>query len=76
MLAGVTAAVVGVIANLAIWFGWRLLAAQQWPAMWLALGIAALVYVGLSRWRWPVAPVVLGAGAIGAAAQFVIPLAT
>jgi chromate transporter len=76
MLAGVTAAVVGVIANLAIWFGWRLLAAQPWPAMWLALGIATLVYLGLSRWRWPVAAVVLGAGAVGAAAQFAIPLAT
>ena len=76
MLAGVTAAVVGVIANLAIWFGWRLFAAQQWPAMGLALGISALVYLGLSRWQWPVAAVVLGAGAVGAAAQFVIPLAT
>ncbi len=74
MLAGITAAVVGVIANLAIWFGWRLLEAQPWPAMWLALLIAALVYLGLSRWRWPVAALVVGAGAVGAAAQFVIPV--
>ncbi len=75
MLAGITAAVVGVIANLALWFGWRLLSAQDWPAMALALGIAVLVYVGLARWRWPVALLVLGAGAVGAAAQWVIPLA-
>jgi len=74
MLAGITAAVVGVIADL--WFGWRLLDAQQLPAMLLALAIAALVYFGLSRWRWPVAAVVVGAGAVGAAAQSVIPLAT
>lgn len=75
MLAGITAAVVGVMANLAIWFGWRLLDAQQWPATWLALAIAALAYLGLSRWRWPMAAVVAGAAATGAVAQLVVPLA-
>ena len=76
MLAGITAAVVGVMANLAIWFGWRLLDAQQWPAACLALAIATLAYLGLSRWRWPMAAVVAGAAAVGAVAQLAVPLAT
>lgn len=76
MLAGITAAVVGVILNLAIWFGWRLLAAQDMPAMWLALAIASLVYVGLSRWQWPVFVLVPAAGAVGAVAQWFLPIAT
>ena len=42
----------------------------------LQLVIAALVYFGLSRWRWPVVAVVVGAVAVGAAAPSVIPLAT
>jgi chromate transporter len=74
LLGGVAAAIVGVIANLALWFGWRLLDAQGWSATLLASAIATAVYVGLSRWRWPVAALVLGAAAVGAAARFAITL--
>jgi len=69
MLAGVTAAVVGVIANLALWFGWRLLSVQTWPAMLLAVVMAAIVYLGLARWRWPVYTIVPAAAVIGALTQ-------
>jgi chromate transporter len=69
MLAAVTACVVGVIAHLALWFGWRLLSVQSWPTAVLALAIAVLVYLGLTRWRWPVAAVVPAAGLVGALAQ-------
>lgn len=75
MLAAVTSAVVGVIAHLAFWFGWRLLATQDWRAALLAVLIAALVYTGLTRWRWSVAAVVPVAGVVGALAQSLIPLA-
>lgn len=75
MLAAVTSAVVGVIAHLALWFGWRLLATQDWRAALLAVLIAALVYTGLTRWRWSVAAVVPVAGVVGALAQSLIPLA-
>lgn len=74
MLAGVTAAVVGVIAHLALWFGWRLLAAQAWPAGALAVVLAALVYAGLTRWRWPLAAIVPAAGLVGAIAHAMIPI--
>jgi chromate transporter len=76
MLAAVTAAVVGVIAHLALWFGWRLLAAQTWPVIALALTIAAVVYLGLSRWRWPVAAIVPAAAMVGALAQGLLPIAS
>jgi len=72
MLAAVTACVVGVIAHLALWFGWRQLSVQAWPMAVLALLIAALVYLGLTRWRWPVAAVVPAAGLAGAVAQAVL----
>jgi chromate transporter len=75
MLAAVTAAVVGVIAHLAFWFGWRLLAAQDWRAALLAVLIAAFVYMGLARWRWSVAAIVPAAGLVGAVAQALIPIA-
>jgi chromate transporter len=75
MLAAVTAAVVGVIAHLALWFGWRLLAAQPWPALALALAMAALVYLGLSRWRWPVVAIVPAAAVVGALTQGFIAIA-
>jgi hypothetical protein len=38
----------------------------------LALVIAALVYLGLTRWRWPVAAVVPAAGLVGAIARAVL----
>lgn len=74
VLAAVTAAVVGVIAHLAIWFGWRLLAAQDWRAGALAVLIAVVVYAGLARWRWYVAAIVPAAGLVGAVAQGLIPI--
>ena len=75
MLAAVTSAVVGVIAHLALWFGWRLLATQDWRAAALAVLIAAVVYAGLTRGRWPVAAIVPAAGLVGAVAQAWIPVA-
>jgi chromate transporter len=74
ILAAVSAAVVGVIAHLALWFGWRLLSAQAWPAAALAVLLATLVYVGLARWRWPVGAIVPAAGLVGAVAQALIPI--
>jgi chromate transporter len=75
ILMAVTAAVVGVIAHLALWFGWRLLAAQEWPAALLAVAIASAVYAGLARWRWPLTAIVPAAGLAGAMARLLIPIA-
>ncbi|QNP42199.1 chromate efflux transporter [Lysobacter terrestris] len=75
VLAGITAAVVGVIAHLVLWFGWRLLSTQDWRAGVLALLLAALVHAGLARWRWPVAAIVPAAALVGVVAQAFVPIA-
>lgn len=63
MLSGITAAIVGVIASLALWFGWRLYASQSWQENAVAGVIALLAYLGVARWRWPV-PLVVGGAAL------------
>jgi len=63
-LSAVTAAVVGVILNLAIWFALNVMfpkAGVDWFA--IVLGLAALI--AMLRWKLGVIPVVLGGGAIG-----------
>ncbi|GHA69498.1 chromate efflux transporter [Cognatilysobacter bugurensis] len=71
-LSAVTAAVVGVIAHLALWFGAALLSGQTTAAAAFAVVVAVVTYVGLARWHWPVAAVVVGAGVLGALAQTVL----
>ena len=75
-LAGITAAVVGVIVNLAAFFAWHVL----WPRGWaggidgfsLAVGLAAVA--GLWRWRGAVIPVILACGAVGLAHHLLVDL--
>lgn len=68
-LTGITAAVVGVIANLAVFFAWHVLWPQgwagsfDWPSALLGLAAAA----ALLRWKVGVIPVVVGAGLAGLA---------
>jgi chromate transporter len=69
-LAGVTAAVVGVIANLALWFGLRVLFGTmegRWPVIaslqWDAVALAALAALCLFRLRLGV-PATLAIGAV------------
>src|SRR3970282_1487789 len=69
MLAGVTAAVVGVIANLTLWFGGRLLGDVSWPLRAAGSALALAAYVALARWRWPVWIVVPTAGVLGLLGQ-------
>ncbi len=64
-LTAVTAAVVGVILNLAVWFGLQTLhpAPRSWDLF--AVAVCAVSFVGLVRWKWGVIPLVVGAGAAG-----------
>ena len=64
-LSAVTAAVVGVILNLAVWFGQHLLFPAPRQVDWFALVVALAAFIGLWRWRWNVVPVILGAGLLG-----------
>lgn len=63
-LAAITAAVVGVVANLSVWFAAHVI----FPAGSVdifALALGTVVLAGLIRWKWEVVPVVLGAGIAG-----------
>ncbi len=68
-LATVTAAVVGVILNLAVWFGWHTFArgGQGWVngIDWFAVNLALAAFLVMQRWKVGIIPVVLACGAIG-----------
>jgi chromate transporter len=64
-LSAVTAAVVGVILNLAVWFGLHVFHPEKNRIDWFAvvLGLAALI--ALVRWKVGVIPVIVAGGLIG-----------
>jgi len=65
MLSAVTAAVVGVILNLAVWFGLHALFPQDRMIDWFAVVLGVIAFAGMWRWKWNVIPVVIGSGAAG-----------
>lgn len=64
-LSAVTAAVVGVVLNLAVWFGLHVLFPNDGRLDWFALAVATVAFAGMLRWKWDVIPVVLGSGVLG-----------
>ncbi|MGV3771897.1 MAG: chromate efflux transporter [Verrucomicrobiales bacterium] len=64
-LTAVTAAVVGVILNLAIWFGHHVLFPENGPINYFGIAVAVAVFCGMQKWKWDVLPVVIGAGLVG-----------
>jgi chromate transporter len=69
-LSAITAAVVGVVMNLAVWFAINALFPGRPAIDWFACIISAAAFVGMLRWRWGVIPVVLGSGLLGLAYKF------
>jgi chromate transporter len=72
-LASVTAAVVGVMLNLAIWFAGKVFlvhgAGSRVDLDFSAILFAAIAFVGLWRWSWSVPLVLAGAAAFSIAAN-------
>ena len=64
-LSAITAAVVGVILNLAVWFGVRVLFPARATADWFAIVICVVAFAGIMRWKWNVIPVVAGCSLLG-----------
>jgi chromate transporter len=77
-LSAITAAVVGVILNLAVWFGIKTLFARHFTTRVLGLELpvlssidpfavvlALVVFFGIWRLRWSILPVVIGSAAAG-----------
>jgi len=64
-LSAITAAVVGVVLNLAVWFALNVLFPHHGSLDWFALGLTIVVFVGMLKWKWDVIPVVLASGLLG-----------
>ncbi len=64
-LSAVTAAVVGVILNLAVWFGEAVLFPVPGKCDWFALAVSLAALLALVRWRWNVLAVIAAAAAAG-----------
>lgn len=58
-LSAITAAVVGVIAHLAVQLGSKVFWAEATGFNFLGVPLAALAFVGLTRWKWGVIPLIL-----------------
>jgi chromate transporter len=69
-LATVTAAVVGVILNLAVWFGIHVIFPQTAGVDWFAVTVCTVAFGGMLRWKWDIVPVVLGSGLLGLIYKF------
>ncbi|MDB6126084.1 MAG: chromate transporter [Pedosphaera sp.] len=64
-LSSVTAAVVGVVLNLAVWFGLHVLFPVKSGLDWFALAVSAIAFIGIIKWKWDVIPVVIASGLAG-----------
>ncbi len=64
-LSTVTAAVVGVILNLAVWFGIHVIFPLGRNVDWFALVVCTIAFVGMLRWKWNIIAVILGSGLLG-----------
>jgi chromate transporter len=68
-LGAVTASVVGVILNLAVWFGWHVVVpAGTWASVdWFAVAVGAAAFVALHRFKVNLMTVIAASGAVGLA---------
>jgi chromate transporter len=71
-LSSITAAVVGVVLNLAVWFGLHALFPNGGGIDWFAVVVALVAFIGMLRWHWDIIPVVLASGALGLIYQWAI----
>jgi chromate transporter len=71
-LSTVTAAVVGVILNLSVWFGLHALFPPGRTIDWFALILSAIGFAGILKWKWNVIPVVVTSGIAGLLCRWVI----
>jgi chromate transporter len=69
-LSAVTAAVVGVVLNLAVWFALNALFPSG-RINWFAFVVFLVAFLGMLRWRWQIVPVIFGSALAGFASQYV-----
>ena len=71
-LSAITAAIVGVVLNLAVWFAMHVFYPQPGVIDWFAITLCAVALFGLLRWKWDIIPVVLGSGLLGLIYKFLL----
>jgi chromate transporter len=71
-LSAVTAAVVGVVLNLAVWFGLHVIFPSANVVDWFAVVVGLVAFAGMTKWKWDIIPVVLGAGLLGLVYRMVL----
>ncbi len=54
-----TAAVVGVILNLAVWFGIHVMFPSS-HVDWPAAIVCTIAFFGVVRWKWDILPIIIG----------------
>src|SRR6266550_2076026 len=64
-LSTVTAAVVGVILNLGVWFGLHVIFPASGNVDWFAILLCAAAFVAMLRYKIDIIPVIIGAGILG-----------
>jgi len=64
-LSSITSAVVGVVLNLAIWFGLHVLFPSDGAVDWFAVILSVVAFIGMLKWNWNIIYVVLGSGLVG-----------
>ena len=64
-LSAVTAAVVGVILNLAVWFGFHVLLPGGRRMDWFAIVVSLIAFFGMLKWKWDIIPIVIGSALLG-----------
>lgn len=64
-LSAVTAAIVGVVLNLAVWFALHVFFPSTGVVDWFALAISVVALIGMLKWKWDIIPVVVGSGILG-----------
>jgi len=74
-LATITAAVAGIILNLAVWFAVHVIFPAPHRIDYFALGLATVFFAGIWKGRWPVIPVVAASVVLGVAAKFLLGIA-
>jgi chromate transporter len=64
-LSAITAAIVGVVLNLAVWFGLRVFFPGNGTVDWFAILLCAAAFVAMLRYKIDIIPVIIGAGILG-----------
>jgi chromate transporter len=64
-LFAVTAAVVGVVLSLAVWFGLHVIFPSPGTVDWFAIFVGIVAFVEMVRWKWDIVPAAPSAGFAG-----------